>query len=144
MRSVLETVLLTVKVPNRQSVNGDSEKNSKDTNEWGICYDDLSNSYIDVEYETIFGDTKVTIAQYTLNSQPIAIEAKCEQCLITRANDGSIADIDEQELRNIKWQTGPFVCSVSSEMVYLISVKRGDEVFKTDKMTIRRPLEFIF
>jgi hypothetical protein len=146
LRSVLKAVLLTVRVPSEQETKKDldSEKVSKDTNEWGICYDNLRNSYIDVEYETIFGNTKVVIAQYNSKSQSIVIEAKCEQCLITRADDGSIADINEQELRDIEWQTGPFVCSVSSEMVYLISAKRGDEVFKTDKMTIRRPLEFIF
>ncbi len=146
LRSVLETVLLTVKVSSEQRTNRglDLEKISKDTNEWGICYADLRNSYIDVEYETIFGDTKVVIAQYNSKSQPIVIEAKCEQCLITRADDGSIADINEQELRDIEWQTGPFLCSVASEMIYLISMKRGGKVFKTDKMTNRRPLEFIF
>lgn len=146
LRLVLEKTILSIKVPNEQKTNTElgQEQVGKSTNEWGICYDDLRNSYIDVEYETIFGETKIAIAQYIPNSQPIVIEAKCEQCLITRASDGSISDINEQELSDIEWQTGPFVCSVTSEMVYLISVKLGNEVFKTDKMTIRRPLEFIF
>ncbi len=146
LRSVLEETILSIKVPNEHKTNTElgQEQVGKSTNEWGMCYDDLRNSYVDVEYETIFGNAKITILKYGFNSQPLVIEAKCEQCLVTRDDNGSIAGIDDQELRDIEWQNGPFCCSVKSVMIYAVSVLKNNKVIKTAKITIQRPLEFIY
>lgn len=148
LRLILEKILSAVSRPASQNTGETTETAEKRgddvANEYGITYDVLKRSCIDIEYETIFGDTKVTIQYYDERLKTIIADVKCKRCLITRDDDGSIANLCENELYDIEYQTGPFSCSVESTMIYSLSIISDGIVVKTEEFTTLRPLEFVF
>lgn len=143
LRSVLEKTISTVSMSDKYNLDGSRKKGEQRANNRGIFYDDLSDGYIDVEYETIFGGTKVVIAKYGPNTKTIIIEAKCEQCLVMRDSDGSIVNFGAGNLHDMELQNTIYVNSVDSTMIYFVAVTINGTTINTDKLTIRRPLEFI-
>lgn len=143
LHSVLEKTILRVSIPDQYGRDGSRKEDGQRADSCNICYDDLSDGYIDVEYETIFGDTKVVIAKYGHNTKMIIIEARCEQCLVMRDNDGSIMNLGAVNLRNMESRDNIYANFIDSTMIYSVTVTINGTATNTYKFAIQRPLEFI-
>ncbi len=137
LRKTLEIVL---------SVNTDEGSREK-TNMWGISYDILHRSVIDVEYETIFGDAKVILEWCTQNEylyDSLAISVRCRRCSILRDNNGLAVSLPRNKLDQIASQSGPFAYNIDSLMEYEISSTTSKRLIHKDKFSVERQFEFIY
>ncbi len=117
---------------------------SNKTNPYGIAYTDLSGKYIDVEYETIFGNTKITITKYDQDpSSSIIIVVKCNNCMVTRTKEDTVANIDYGKMEDIVFRHGPFSHKVDSSMEYSMTVTTNG-MTRSENFILNRPLEFVY
>lgn len=109
------------------------------------CISDIhnyKNHYIDVEYDTIFGDANITLARYDM-MPTMTIRVKCIQCLVIRDSDSMMVDLTKNGVDDLGVIEDLSSRCIDANMSYEIKIEAGDDTIE-EKLNMQRPLWFIY